>query len=97
MNRVETALYSFCRREGLTHHSWKATSWTQIKDNIRQAGNRARNYYKRDYLLQDKMIDLIRNVNDFLASDNDLQFLGWLSWLPEDSHKHCLGGKFSFS
>lgn len=94
MRCVETAVFNFRQRWRLKDRSSKKPSWTRIKQNIRQAGSRARNHYKRDYLLQDQMVDLIRNINDFLTSDDDLQFLGWLDWLPEDSYRRCLAGKF---
>jgi hypothetical protein len=94
MQGLDAAVVNFRELLDLKDRSSKELSWTLVKQSIRQAGSKARKYYKRDYLPQDHMVDLVRNINDFLTSDNDLQFLGWLDWLPEDKHRYCLAGKF---
>jgi hypothetical protein len=95
LHGVETAVFNFCQRCQLKDRSLENPSWTRIKQNIRQAATNARNHYKRDYLVQDQMVGVIRNINDFLTDESDLQFLGWLDKLPEDSHRRSLARKFS--
>jgi len=93
MHGLDTAIVKFLPLLGSKDRSSKKSSWTLVKQNIRQAGRKARDYYKQDYLPQTKMADMIRNINHSLASEDDLQFLGWLDWLPEYKHRHCLAGK----